>query len=185
MMQFGVQSASAHSFVTDSESVITNNFYNYSSSSSDSSSTKERLKGSLEFDYSFMEENPALGLNLNLGGLVLFGEYQPMGTMPEGVKSMSSWGAGAGLNKRIYIFGFLYVEGRVGAAYHENSIVYENGYGDSETTSTWGYFAAPRAGLKLLDNVCVNAGYKWNFAEFKIAEEYITEYMTVGISFLF
>ncbi len=158
--------------------------YNFATSSSSSSSSSSKLKSGLELDYLMVEEQTAFGASLVLGGLVFNGTYGSLTELPNSIDKQVSWSAGVGLNKRIYIFNALYIEGRAGAAYSESITEYTSS-SDPKKYGSWGGFANARAGLKLLDNTCVNVGYKWNFEEFNFSNEYTSTYMTLGLTFLF
>ncbi len=154
---------------------------------SDSSTTTEtkKLSSSFELDYLMIDDVTGLGATLNLGGLVFTGEYKPYTSVPSGISNMIDWSVGAGLNKRIFLFSFLYIEGRIGAEYGKLAVSYDDSSIKSDLDGSWRGFANARAGIKLLSNTCINFGYKWKFDEFKFSNEYVSDYMAVGISFLF
>lgn len=158
-------------------------FDDYSTSTTTSTTSSSKLKSGLELDYLLIDGQSAVGAAINFGGLVFMGEYGKYNEIPVDAIDMFTWSAGAAINKRIYLLNFLYVEGRVGAAYKSYVTSYDGA--DDISESNWGYVANVRAGLKLFGNMSVNAGYKWNFAEFSFADEYRSTNMTVGVTFLF
>ncbi len=154
------------------------------SSTTSSTSSSSKLSSSLELDYLFVENQTAVGGSLLLGGLVITGEYAPCNELTTGITNMAYWSAGAGLNKRIHILNFIIIEGRIGADYNNVTIKYDDGT-KSDYEGTWGAFGNARAGIKLFSNTCVMIGYKWKFSEFNFNEDYMSTYMTAGVSFLF
>ncbi len=176
-----VQSASAENLGT----VCSEYKYSAASDSSDSSSSSTRLKSSFELDYNFVDvENfNDFGATFVFGGLVLTGTYGYYNELPDGCSNYATWSAGAGLNKRIYLLNFLFVEGRIVADYLSYASEYDGQ--DPVTGGEWGCYGKVRAGLKLFSNTCVIAGYKWRFDQFKFTEDYMTEQFSVGLSFLF
>lgn len=149
----------------------------------------KKLKSSFELDYMIFEEEGAIGGALVLGGLVLSGDYVSSTQDIEGVDSKSSWHVGVGLNKRFHLFrNRLFLEGRVGATYRYLGVQYSDGYTDEEmglSDSGFGYYAYPRVNIAIFNRTCITAGYKFDFADFKLSEEYLTTCLTLGCSFLF
>ncbi len=178
-----VQSASAESL----ETICKEYRYSAASASSDSSYTADtRLKSSFELDYNFLdvEDQLSFGGTFVFGGFVLTGSYGYYTEMPEGLSNYCNWSAGAGLNKRIYLFSFLFLEARAVADYAAYSYTM-TGSNTAEAGGSWGCYANARAGLKLFGGTCVTFGYKWRFDEFNFTSDYMTEQMSVGLSFLF
>ncbi len=152
-----------------------------------------KLKCSLELDYLMYDDEGAFGGSLVLGGLVFSGDYLISTKDVDGIDSRAEWHLGLGLNKRIHIVrNRFFFEGRIGASYRNTTIEYSNNYyyvaddgGSTYTDSGFGLYAYPRINLALIKNTCVTVGYKFDFADFKLSEEYMSTCLTLGLSFLF
>ncbi|MFR9592346.1 MAG: hypothetical protein SNG27_08110 [Rikenellaceae bacterium] len=96
---------------------------------------------------------------------------------------------GIGLNKRVHIIrNKFFLEGRVGATYRYVGIKCEDGYTNEMLgleDSGFGYYAYPRINVAIFNKTCLVAGYKFEFADFKLSKDYMTTCYTAGLSFLF
>lgn len=157
--------------------------------SADESEKEAKFKSSFDLDYLVYEDEGAVSAALVLGGVVISGDYVASTKKIEGVDSKSSWHVGLGLNKRVHIIrNKLFIEGRLGASYRYVGIKYADGYTDEMlglADSGFGYYAYPRIDIALFSRTCLTAGYKFEFADFKLSKDYMTTCITAGLSFLF
>ena len=87
----------------------------------------------------------------------------------------------------MYYDNSVYIEGSAGVQYTHAKMQLKGE--DAKSDGNFGLFVTPKVGVKLFtwDETIwgVQAGYRWDFAEFKFSKEYTADYFTIGIVGIF
>ena len=142
------------------------------------------FSGGLTFEYQAVEDAFGFGATLVADNFTLNGGWVES-DYDKYVKS-SAWRIGAGYNYRIWLNSSLFIDGAVGVQYTHAKVEYGE---DKERDGNLGLFVTPKIGLRLFtwDEIDwgIQAGYRWDFQEFKFSKAYTADYFTIGIIGLF
>ena len=160
--------------------------FNCVKAQSENSNEETALENSLTLEYQAIENAFGMGFNLVAKHFALNFSWIE-GETNSYVEKNSGWKLGAGYNQRYWLNKSIYVEGTAGIQYAHGKV--KTTGGEEESNGNLGLFATPKIGIKLFtlnDQVWgVQAGYRWDFSEFKFSKEYTADYFTIGIVGLF
>lgn len=157
-----------------------------SSVKAQNSTQEEPLLGGISIEYQAIENAFAAGFNI-VYNHVAFCLSMVEGDTNSYVTKNSGWRAGLGYNQRYWLNKFLYVEGTAGVEYSHSKVEYKDE--DGESGGNIGLFVTPKIGVKLFNwddtDWGIQAGYRWDFNEFKFSKAYTADYFTIGIVGIF
>lgn len=141
-------------------------------------------KAGIGFEYLFIEDGWGWGINwLPLDNWFL-NYSMNYGDTNDYIKSNNALKLATGYNGRYWFNDHIYLDGAIGIEWWYSSIDCDGADNDS-SSSELALMFAPKIGLNLGSNICVNIGYRWDFNKFKFDSDYIHDYCTVGLMFAF
>lgn len=142
-----------------------------------------KVKGGTSFNYGFVEKGYLFHINFMVKGYFL--EYG-MGSQDfkDAGFETDNWMVTAGYNYRYWLGRSVYLQGAAGIGYAHTKVTVK-GSRDEDSSGGAIFTLRPALGLRVWKSMSLEAGYRWNFSEFKFDKEHTSDYFNIGINFGF
>lgn len=135
------------------------------------------------FLYDAVEHGFGLSFRLMLNGF--FAQYdQFYQDIKEYKMDSSSWDIKAGYSYRYWFGKHIYVQIPLSIGYLHSTVEIRNGKKKDKTSDSGCVLSVnPAVGLRIWDGWTIEAGYDWDFTDFKFDKAHKTDYFNIGIAY--